>query len=121
MTVPVTSLRLRREGSRARAMESWLRVGLLAAPLVIAGFGVAWAQENTCCIDQGPGSPGCDTPSCESCVCGYDPHCCTDTWDASCAAEAADPAVCAPVCPCGICGDGVINLNELCDEGAANG
>jgi hypothetical protein len=98
-----------------------VRALLLAAPLVLGNFAVARAQENACCVDQGPGSPGCDTLSCESCVCGYDPHCCTDTWDATCAGEAANPAICAPVCPCGICGDGVINLGELCDEGAANG
>jgi hypothetical protein len=94
---------------------------LLMMPLFIGAPGAVRAQENTCCVDQGVGNPGCDTPSCESCVCAYDPNCCTDTWDAACAAEAANPAVCAPVCPCGICGDGVINLGELCDEGAANG
>lgn len=79
---------------------------------------------SNCCEDQGSPNAGCDTASCESCVCGVDPHCCgggSFYWDSICAAEAADPHVCAPSCACGTCGDNVINLGEQCDEGSASG
>ncbi|MFQ5415088.1 MAG: hypothetical protein ACE5E6_11580, partial [Phycisphaerae bacterium] len=49
-----------------------------------------------CCFDNG--TPGCDDPACESCVCGIDPFCCDTSWDGICAGEAANE--CAGSCPC---------------------
>jgi len=36
----------------------------------------------SCCSEHWGG--GCEAPSVESCVCGLDPKCCTDSWDATC-------------------------------------
>ena len=41
---------------------------------------------------------GCDTPACESCVCGIDSACCSILWDATCVLEASDE--CLDSCPC---------------------
>ncbi len=34
-------------------------------------------------------TPGCDDPTCCNLVCSFDPFCCTDSWDLSCAVIAA--------------------------------
>ena len=44
--------------------------------------------------------PGCDTPQCQSCVCGGDLSCCTGTWDDFCVAAALGS--CAPSCVAGV-------------------
>ncbi|GMV42416.1 MAG: hypothetical protein AMXMBFR64_41320 [Myxococcales bacterium] len=51
------------------------------------------------CCDDHP-APGCDVPSCETCVClgQGQTSCCTDGWDPTCAATAR--AECAASCPC---------------------
>jgi hypothetical protein len=50
---------------------------------------------STCCIpDIGV---GCDDPFIESCVCGFDPFCCSNSWDSLCVDEVEQ---CAPgFCP----------------------
>lgn len=43
-----------------------------------------------CCeAAPGEGMPGCDDPCMETCVCEFDPSCCTMTWDRLCATVAA--------------------------------
>ncbi len=43
-------------------------------------------------------NPGCDEARCESCVCGVDGVCCSDTWDDSCVVIAQEE--CALDCAC---------------------
>lgn len=47
-----------------------------------------------CCI--GGSTPGCNNPTCESCVCDLDPFCCSAGWDEVCVEEATldCPAAC---------------------------
>jgi hypothetical protein len=52
---------------------------------------------SNCCIANG--GIGCDDATCQACVCGVDPFCCSTAWDGICAGEAA--GVCAASCPCG--------------------
>jgi len=47
-----------------------------------------------CCVAHG--ASGCDEPSTESCVCGADAVCCSDTWDDLCVWRAIDR--CAATC-----------------------
>lgn len=53
------------------------------------------ADDGDCCYSNG--SPGCEVPSVEACVCGLDPYCCDTTWDATCASEAIND--CGATCP----------------------
>ena len=74
-------------------------------------------------------TPGCAVPECQTCVCDepmngepvmnpqLDPGCCTTVWDEACVPPVTGAGACAPHCPCGYCGDGVINLGEECDDG----
>jgi cysteine-rich repeat protein len=56
-------------------------------------------------------------------VCATDPTCCEVTWTAACAALASTAPACIPCCQglcqydCSYCGDGVLNVGELCDDG----
>jgi hypothetical protein len=50
----------------------------------------------SCCTDHGAG--GCDLPSCEACVCEFDPSCCSMAWDAGCVAIGA--SACFEICQC---------------------
>jgi len=54
-----------------------------------------------CCADRD--GPGCADATCEACVCGVDPICCSEEWDGTCADEAA--INCAAVCACPAPGD----------------
>ncbi len=61
------------------------------------------------------GTPGCDDPTCCNMICAADPFCCSTSWDSICAnAALAQCAVCAlpPVC-----GNGVPEAGEQCDDG----
>jgi len=53
---------------------------------------------SSCCVASG--GMGCDSPSCEACVCDEDAFCCEEEWDSTCAAEAADPGFCGSACLC---------------------
>jgi cysteine-rich repeat protein len=67
-------------------------------------------------------TPGCDTAECQACVCenaGDEPACCTTVWDEACAQDATDAAPCTSSCACGFCGDGTLQLGEMCDDGNA--
>ncbi len=69
--------------------------------------------EGDCCSDNGAGSPGCGDHDCNVIVCGEDPTCCGDTWDAACATLAStECAVCNP----DACGNNLIDgAGEVCD------
>lgn len=49
-----------------------------------------------CCAERD--GTGCEDATCAACVCGVDPICCSEQWDATCADEAA--LNCASVCAC---------------------
>lgn len=42
--------------------------------------------EGDCCLPNG--TPGCELPDVQACVCAFDDFCCNDTWDEQCAMEA---------------------------------
>lgn len=71
-------------------------------------------NETDCCFSNG--TPGCEVPAVEACVCAADPFCCNNTWDGLCA-EAA------PGCGalCDDCGNGDIDMGEVCDGGNLDG
>ncbi len=50
------------------------------------------------CCEARDLNPGCDDDICETCVCGVDSLCCTDTWDGLCLAIGAEE--CALECVC---------------------
>lgn len=61
--------------------------------------GACVAQFDLLCTYCGPGrgacgtahaAPGCEDVSCCADVCSFDPFCCTDEWDLTCAQEAAE-------------------------------
>lgn len=74
----------------ARA-TSWLGVDSVdvAASILytngMEGVTVVGPSDTTCCV--GHGTPGCDTPAVEACVCAQDPYCCDTAWDSQCASE----------------------------------
>lgn len=49
------------------------------------------------CCDENPGGLGCLDTAVEACVCAADAYCCSDEWDATCAAEVESLG-------CGSCG-----------------
>ncbi|MBU3682853.1 MAG: hypothetical protein FGM39_02330 [Phycisphaerales bacterium] len=52
---------------------------------------------NACCVLSPNGTPGCSNADCCTVVCAQDPFCCSESWDASCAAKARVLcATCAP-------------------------
>ncbi|MFH1532771.1 MAG: hypothetical protein ABIK09_18770 [Pseudomonadota bacterium] len=61
-----------------------------------------------CCTDTG--TPGCDDPTIQGCVCAQDPYCCSTNWDDTCAAEVEDFF-------CGDCGGGPSCGDDWCDFG----
>ena len=64
-----------------------------------------------CCADNG--TPGCDNPAIQNCVCQQDSFCCEDEWDDVCVGEVNDFG-CGT---CGAnpgCGDGACGVDESC-------
>ncbi len=71
-----------------------------------------------CCVEHG--TPGCDDPDCQATVCAGDPFCCDVSWDSICAGEAQQ--LCGDLCmPPSVCGNGIIESGEQCDDGNTNG
>jgi cysteine-rich repeat protein len=74
-----------------------------------------------CCTEHA--AAGCFDLNCSGAVCAIDPSCCSTTWSAACVALASQRAECVPCClglcryDCSWCGDGVLNVGELCDDG----
>lgn len=66
--------------------------------VLLSSWGSCPALVSTCCGSTA--APGCDTPSCQLCVCAIDPFCCDVQWDFICASEAADQ--CQSLCLCGV-------------------
>jgi len=64
------------------------------------------------CFTANP-TPGCYDVDCMQIVCLVDPFCCTNTWDAACAAQAA--SMCEPQCPGDIplISPGSVDINDL--------
>ncbi len=56
-------------------------------------------EPGSCCATHP--DPGCEIPSCESCVCDLDPGCCSTAWDMQCAEIAAGSCqlICCPPMP----------------------
>ncbi|MEM6991451.1 MAG: hypothetical protein AAF721_13165 [Myxococcota bacterium] len=54
------------------------------------------AAKGDCC--SGNGSPGCDDPAIEACVCAQDDFCCVNVWDDLCSTMVVDLG-CAPCAP----------------------
>jgi hypothetical protein len=55
------------------------------------------SSANACCVLSPDGSAGCSNADCCGVVCAQDPFCCSESWDASCAAKARVLcAACAP-------------------------
>ncbi len=60
-------------------------------------------------------SPGCDDEACCNLVCGADPLCCDNTWDADCASTA--DISCIGLCGASVSGDCfVAHFNPACDD-----
>lgn len=92
--------------------------GAFVFPLVVLLAAAASVQGGSggsnCCIANG--GLGCDDVECEAAVCDFDPFCCDVEWDGICAEEAAD------LCPiCAVCGNGVVEAGEQCDDGNTTG
>jgi hypothetical protein len=98
----------------------------------LCGDGVVQAPETcdppgaigNCCTAHG--GTGCSDAACTASVCGYDPFCCSVSWDSLCANEALTDLDCANGCngcrpTCTYCGDGLIDPGEDCDPTAAAG
>ncbi len=70
---------------------------------------------NSCCV--GNAGLGCETSSCESCVCTNDPYCCTNQWDEICARQTA--GACAANCGCAapsVCPSGSSDPSDCRDD-----
>lgn len=69
---------------------NWLAVddGQVAGSILytngLEGVSVVSASTDCC---YGNGTPGCDDPAIEACVCAIDPYCCSTQWDQQCADE----------------------------------
>jgi len=77
-----------------------------------------------CCVVHG--GTGCSDLGCMVAVCGYDPFCCSVSWDGICAGEALTDLGCANGCNgclagCTYCGDGTVDPGEDCDPPATAG
>lgn len=59
--------------------------------------GVEWGAP-TCCEETEDVS-GCGAAACESCVCDFDPYCCTTQWDTICVTDAKG-ITCDSICQC---------------------
>jgi hypothetical protein len=68
--------------------------------------------DGDCCADNG--TPGCDNPAVESCVCADDAYCCETKWDGICAGE-VESMGCGSCNGTGPeCGDGSCDAGEDC-------
>ncbi len=83
-------------------VRSKLRLVWIGAVLVgvccLVPNAMAGGTLNDCCQPSPDGTPGCDDPLCEGCVCVIDPFCCDSAWDQICADEACD--LCNASCAC---------------------
>jgi hypothetical protein len=78
------------------------------------------SSANACCVLSPNGTPGCSNPDCCSVVCAQDPFCCSESWDASCAAKARVLcAACAPA-TCTLA-DADVAEAEQCGAADSNG
>lgn len=77
-----------------------------------------WKPTNCC---GGKEAPGCQSATCEACVCEMDPFCCNTQWDDICAGEAS--VLCSASCDCaGECSDGdACTVDDSCFDGACVG
>ena len=71
------------------------RIRMLAFAVLLAGPRAANAQTGDCCSPHP--ETGCETSSCQACVCGIDSFCCTNQWDRGCTEEAE--VQCLSSCP----------------------
>ncbi len=72
-----------------------------------------------CCREKVPNTPGCELITCQDCVCEDLPDCCEPQsafggWRLPCAEYARSD--CSEACGCGICGDGVCQIQEHCES-----
>jgi len=67
-----------------------------------------------CCSSNG--DPGCDDNACWTIICAGDPFCCDNSWDGACANAAV-----AQCQTCAMCGDDLVNVDEVCDGASLDG
>ncbi|MGH7789821.1 MAG: choice-of-anchor Q domain-containing protein [Candidatus Binatia bacterium] len=72
--------------------------GCAATPPATATPTATRTAGGTCCSAHDGG--GCDTDSCEACVCDTRPACCAEHWDEDCAKIAAECDVTGAACGC---------------------
>lgn len=79
-------------------------------------FDTADCFDNTdCCFANG--SPECELPGVTTCVCAQDPFCCGTTWDNLCVQQAVNDCG----AECSLCGNTVIDGDEVCDTNDFDG
>jgi cysteine-rich repeat protein len=76
----------------------------------------AISECNVACGDpcSAHANPGSNQVSITQCVCASDAYCCNTSWDATCVTEAQNEC---GACGGGVCGNGVVQANEECDDG----
>jgi cysteine-rich repeat protein len=86
-------------------------------PVVVSGFSATNLDDWKCCVaHQSTASLGCAAGPVQQCVCDQRPSCCTSNWDATCASLATSSNCWNP----GLCGNGVKEPGEDCDDGNIN-
>lgn len=74
----------------------------------------------TCCTANT--TWGCEDAGCEAVICGLDPFCCSNTWDALCAGAAVDDAnLGGPCAGVSDCPGGAATGGACCNGGLGNG
>jgi hypothetical protein len=53
------------------------------------GMGGSVISGSDCCQAH-TADPGCDNPTIQTCVCGFDPYCCNTNWDGTCVSRVFD-------------------------------
>jgi cysteine-rich repeat protein len=98
---------------RLRLARAGLRLVLLGLLVIGVHNGAAAGKYSDCCEPHV--YKGCDEPVCKNYVCGFDPSCCTVTWDSICAEEAN--LACSTCGGNPNCGNDALDPGEQCDDG----
>ncbi len=77
------------------------------------------SDTGACCAANG--TPECENMACTTAVCALDSFCCDTEWDDVCAEAAILAPACDGVSDCPDCGDGVLEMAEVCEDGQLGG